>query len=66
VGWHNWDKPDAEKTTFFAEYKNTDSGASATHRVGWAHQLTDEEAKTYTPENVLGDWVTKFKISIQK
>lgn len=66
VGWHNWDKPDAEKTTFFAEYKNTGSGASATQRVGWAHQLTDEEAKTYTPENVLGDWVTKFKISIQK
>ncbi len=21
-GWHNWNKPDAEKTTFFAEYKN--------------------------------------------
>jgi len=65
-GWHNWDKPDAEKTTFFAEYKNTGSGALATQRVSWSHQLTDEEAKSYTTENVLWDWVTKFKITNQK
>jgi pectinesterase len=66
AGWHNWDKPDAEKTTFFAEYKNTGSGVSATQRVSWSHQLTDEEASAFTPENILGDWVTKYKITNQK
>lgn len=65
-GWHNWDKPDAEKTTFFAEYKNTWSETSINQRVTWSHQLTDEEAVTFTPENILGDWVTKFKITNQK
>lgn len=60
-GWHNWDKPEAEKTTFFAEYKNTGSGTSVDKRVSWSHQLTDEEALVYAPEKVLGDWVSKFK-----
>lgn len=60
-GWHNWDKPEAEKNAFFAEYKNTGSGASIDQRVNWSHQLTDEEALLYTPENILGDWVTKCK-----
>jgi pectinesterase len=60
-GWHNWDKPDAEKTTYFAEYKNIGAGASTEKRVGWSHQLTDEEALLYTPENILGDWVKKYK-----
>lgn len=60
-GWHNWNKPDAEKTSFFAEYKNTGAGASSAKRVGWSHQLSDEEAAAYVPENILGDWVGKYK-----
>ena len=28
VGWHNWNKKDAEKTCFFAEYENTGAGAA--------------------------------------
>ena len=60
-GWHNWDKPDAEKTSFFAEYQNTGSGASVDKRVSWSHQLTSEEASAYTPENILGEWVRKYK-----
>lgn len=60
-GWHNWDKPTAEKTSFFAEYKNTGPGASVIQRVTWSHQLTDVEAKAFTPENILGDWVTGYK-----
>ena len=60
-GWHNWDKPDAEKTTFFAEYKNTGQSAALIHRVNWSHQLTDDEAAAFTPVNILGDWVSKFK-----
>ena len=60
-GWHNWDKPDAEKTSFFAEYQNTGSGASVDKRISWSHQLTSEEASAYTPENILGEWVRKYK-----
>ena len=60
-GWHNWEKPDAEKTSFFAEYKNTGRDASVIQRVSWSHQLTDVEVKAFTPENILGTWVTKFK-----
>ena len=60
-GWHNWGKPDAEKTTVFAEYKNTGAGASIEKRVNWSHHLSDAEALAYTPENILGEWVGKFK-----
>ena len=59
-GWHNWDNPDAEKSSFFAEYQNKGAGASEKERVSWSHQLTDEEALFYTPETILGDWVKKF------
>jgi pectinesterase len=60
-GWHNWDKPEAEMTTYFAEYKNTGVGASTEKRVGWSHQLTDEEAAGYMPEKILGEWVKKYR-----
>ena len=52
-GWHNWDKTEREKTVRYAEYKNTGLGAASDKRVSWAHQLTDEEAKAYTVENIL-------------
>jgi pectinesterase len=59
-GWNNWGKADNEKTAFFAEYKNTGTGASTEKRVGWSHQLTAEEATGYTPEKILGEWVKKY------
>lgn len=52
-GWHNWSKPDAEKTTFYAEYNSKGSGANAGKRVSWSHQLTKEESKKYTAKNIL-------------
>lgn len=55
-GWHNWNKPDAEKTSFYAEYKNSGPGYVKGKRVAWSHQLTDEEAKEYTKEKIMGDW----------
>lgn len=55
-GWHNWDKPDAEKTAYYAEYKNKGPGFRPKERVAWSHQLTDEEVTAYTIENVLRDW----------
>ena len=52
-GWHNWSKPEAEKTTFYGEYKNTGPGADISKRVSWSHQLSDEQANLWTVENVL-------------
>jgi pectinesterase len=59
-GWHNWDKPDAEKTAYYAEYVSTGPGASSNTRVPWAHTLTAGETANYTVEAILGDW----KISV--
>lgn len=52
-GWHNWNKPDAEKTTFYGEFNSKGSGANATKRVSWSHQLTKVERKKYTLNNIL-------------
>ena len=53
-GWHNWGKPYAEKTTFYAEYGSKGPGAaSKKERVKWSHQLKDKDLGKYTPENVL-------------
>ncbi len=55
-GWHNWNKPDAEKTAFFAEYNSTGPGANASKRAVWSKQLTSAEAAEFTRSKVLGDW----------
>jgi len=52
AGWHNWDNPDNEKTVYYAEYKNTGAGADHTARVAWSKQLSETEAREYTPENI--------------
>ena len=53
-GWHNWDKPYAEKTTFYAEYGSEGPGAaSKAERVKWSHFLREKDLVEYTPENVL-------------
>jgi len=52
-GWHNWGKPDAEKTTFYADYASTGPGANPDARVPWAHKLTDAEAAAFTVPTVL-------------
>ncbi|MFG6685816.1 pectinesterase family protein [Mariniflexile sp. HNIBRBA6329] len=61
-GWHNWGKPNAEQTTFYAEYNSSGPGASNT-RVGWAKKLSEEETKTFSLENVLkgtDNWIPKL------
>nr|WP_314496925.1 pectinesterase family protein [uncultured Chryseobacterium sp.] len=52
-GWHNWSKPDAEKTTFYAEYNSRGAGSDSSKRVLWSHQLTKEQSKNYTAKNIL-------------
>ena len=52
-GWHNWNKPAAERNAFYAEWSNTGPGAALDNRVKWAHRLSDEEAAHYTVERAL-------------
>lgn len=51
-GWHNWGKPDAEKTTFYAEYGS--KGGDAKTRATWSHQLTKKDAEAFTLKEILG------------
>lgn len=60
VGWHNWNKPEAEKNSFYAEYKSFGPGAKPEERVEWSHQLTDKQAAEYTLENIFGDWMPEI------
>ena len=52
-GWHNWNRPESEKTVFYAEYKSHGPGAGTGKRVSWARILTDDEAKDYTVEKII-------------
>jgi pectinesterase len=56
-GWDNWNKPDAERTAYYAEYKSHGPGANLPARVSWSHQLTDEQASQYSFKNIMGDWI---------
>ncbi|MEO5594723.1 MAG: pectinesterase family protein [Chitinophagaceae bacterium] len=51
-GWNNWGNPDNEKTVLYAEYRNTGEGSNTAGRVSWSRQLSDKEAKEYTPDNI--------------
>ena len=59
-GWHNWGKDNNEKTAFYAEYKSKGAGSDATKRVGWSHQLTDQEVKGYTTSQIFREWDPKI------
>lgn len=56
-GWNNWGKEENESTVFYAEYNSKGRGANQNKRVKWAKMLNEEEAKLYTKEQVLGDWL---------
>jgi len=53
AGWDNWRDPNREKTAFFAEYESSGPGANPSARVQWSHQLTDDQAKKFMPENFM-------------
>lgn len=55
-GWHNWNKPDAEKSSFYAEYGNTGPGSDISKRVKWMHHLDKKQADLYTLENIFDGW----------
>ena len=60
AGWDNWRNPENERTVYYAEYGSKGPGAAADRRVVWSRQLSAKEAKQYTVENVLGNWVNAF------
>lgn len=53
-GWNNWRNPTNELTARYAEYHSTGPGADPERRVKWAKQLSDEDAKDFTVEKILG------------
>ena len=54
AGWHNWDRPERERTARFSEFGSTGPGASAAERVAWARPLSAGEAQAITAARVLG------------
>lgn len=56
VGWHNWSRPEAESTAYYAEYNTTGPGASSSKRVKWSHQLSEAQMSKYTLKNIFRDW----------
>lgn len=63
-GWHNWGNLEAEKTSFYAEYKNYGEGFNSEKRVFWSHQLKKTQTKKYTIENILKS-DTKWYLNIK-
>ena len=53
-GWHNWDRPERERTSRFVEFGSQGPGATAGRRVGWARGMTATDAAAITPAAVLG------------
>ena len=54
LGWNEWEKPEAEKGSFFAEYKSIGAGGKKDSRISWSHQLSDKELiKNYDIHAVL-------------
>ncbi len=51
-GWHNWSKPESEKSTFFAEYGNSGEGAATVNRVSWSHVLTENDVAKYRKDSI--------------
>ncbi|MBW2961767.1 pectinesterase family protein [Mesonia aestuariivivens] len=52
-GWHNWNKPEAEKTSFYAEYNSSGQGAS-NQRVKWAKKVSKNDLEKYTLSKMIG------------
>lgn len=51
AGWNNWNKPEAEKTVFYAEYESKGAGANPQARVAFSRRL--KSLKGYGIETVL-------------
>jgi pectinesterase len=52
-GWQHWHDTQNPESARFSEFKSTGPGASPQARVDWSKQLTEDEAKAYTVQNIL-------------
>jgi pectinesterase len=52
-GWHNWDRPEREKTSRYSEFGSRGPGAHANQRVSWAGRLSSREARELSAATVL-------------
>lgn len=55
-GWHNWDKPERERTARYSEVNSTGEGANPSRRVSWARPMNEQDAGELTAPKVLGGW----------
>lgn len=55
-GWNNWKNTANESTVRYSEYNSTGPGANVNGRVKWSHQLTEEDLKKFSLDNILGKW----------
>jgi len=62
-GWANWNNTESYKTARYSEYKNYGPGSETKARVSWSKQLTDNEIKSITVQNVFGGWDPLIEIS---
>lgn len=53
AGWHDWDRPKARKSVFYAEYESHGPGAAPRQRVSWSRQLDKGEAAKFRAEALL-------------
>ena len=51
AGWHNWNKKDAEKSVFYAEFNSQGEGANPNQRAKFSHQL--KNLKGYQIRDIL-------------
>lgn len=62
AGWHNWGRPEAEATTFYAEYQCTGIGADLQSRAPWSHVLTAQQFQSdYTIKKIFKEWTSLAK-----
>ncbi len=52
-GWHNWNKPEAERTALYGEWGSTGEGADGSARVKWAKKLTKKEVNRIVENTVV-------------
>ncbi|CAA6658732.1 unnamed protein product [Spirodela intermedia] len=45
AGWHNWDKPENERSACFFEFRCSGPGSCQNERVPWCRELDEEEAE---------------------
>ena len=55
-GWHNWNKPEAEETVYYAEYNSTGRGANKEKRIKWTHQIKESELHKFSLDVIFNGW----------